>query len=90
GLRSRLHYLAGLNIDAVWLQPFFPSPLRDNGYDISDYYSVDPSLGTLGDFVECVRQARNLGIRVMVDLVVNHTSIDHPWFQAARTDPSSP
>lgn len=90
GLRTRLQYLAGLNIDAVWLQPFFPSPLRDNGYDIADYYAVDPRLGTLGDFVECVRKAGELGIRVMVDLVVNHTSIDHPWFQAARSDPRSP
>ena len=90
GLREKLSYLAGLNIDCVWLQPFFPSPMRDNGYDITDYYNVDPRFGTLGDFVEFARSARNKGLRVMIDLVVNHTSIDHPWFQAARSDPHSP
>jgi maltose alpha-D-glucosyltransferase/alpha-amylase len=90
GLTSKLPYLAGLNVDCVWLQPFFPSPMRDNGYDITDYYGVDPRLGTLGDFVEFSRSARDHGIRVMIDLVVNHTSIDHPWFQAARRNPESP
>jgi len=90
GLTARLQYLAGLNIDCVWLQPFFPSPMRDNGYDITDYYSVDPRLGTLGDFVEFSRSAKEKGMRVMIDLVVNHTSIDHPWFQAARADAHSP
>lgn len=90
GLTGKLQYLAGLNVDCVWLQPFHPSPMRDNGYDITDYYTVDPRLGTLGDFVEFTRCARNKGIRVMIDLVVNHTSIDHPWFQAARADAHSP
>jgi maltose alpha-D-glucosyltransferase/alpha-amylase len=90
GLTARLPYLAGLNVDCVWLQPFHPSPMRDNGYDITDYYNVDPRLGTLGDFVEFSRKASDHGIRVMIDLVVNHTSIDHPWFQAARSDPDSP
>jgi maltose alpha-D-glucosyltransferase/alpha-amylase len=90
GLVSRLDYLAGLNVDCVWLQPFFPSPMRDNGYDISDYYDVDPRLGTLGDFVEFSRHAKEKGMRVMIDLVVNHTSIEHPWFQAARSDARSP
>ncbi|WKB51835.1 alpha-amylase family protein [Eleftheria terrae] len=90
GLAQKLDYLAGLNIDCIWLQPFYPSPMRDNGYDIVDYYGVDPRLGTLGDFVEFSRRARNRGMRVMIDLVVNHTSIDHPWFQAARSDPESP
>ncbi|WP_119153375.1 alpha-amylase family protein [Caldimonas tepidiphila] len=90
GLAGRLEYLDGLNVDCVWLQPFFPSPMRDNGYDITDYYGIDPRLGTLGDFVEFSRRARERGIRVMIDLVVNHTSIDHPWFQAARSDPASP
>lgn len=90
GLTAKLQYLAGLNVDCVWLQPFHPSPMRDNGYDITDYYTVDPRLGTLGDFVEFTRCARNKGIRVMIDLVVNHTSIDHPWFQAARSDAQSP
>ena len=73
----------------VWLLPFYPSPDRDNGYDISDYYGVDPRLGNLGDVVEFVRQADELGIRVIIDLVVNHTSDQHPWFQAARADRDS-
>ncbi|HUG21504.1 MAG TPA: alpha-amylase family protein [Albitalea sp.] len=90
GLTTKLPYLAGLNVDCVWLQPFFPSPMLDNGYDITDYYGVDPKLGTLGEFVEFTRAAREMGMRVMIDLVVNHTSIDHPWFQAARSDPQSP
>jgi maltose alpha-D-glucosyltransferase/alpha-amylase len=90
GLRERVRYLAGLNVDCVWLQPFHPSPLRDNGYDVADYYAIDPRLGTLGEFVEFSRAARDAGIRVLIDLVVNHTSIDHPWFQAARRDRTSP
>ena len=89
GLSGKLDYLAGLNVNCLWLQPFFPSPLRDHGYDISDYYSVDPRYGTLGDFVEFSRAAQDRGIRIIADLVVNHTSIDHPWFQAARKDPKS-
>src|ERR671922_1690356 len=75
GLMRRLDYLAGLGVTCVWLLPFYPSPNRDNGYDITDYYSVDPRLGTLGDFVEFAHRARENGMRVMVDLVVNHTSI---------------
>jgi maltose alpha-D-glucosyltransferase/alpha-amylase len=90
GLSSKLNYLASLDVDCIWLQPFFPSPNRDNGYDIVDYYNVDHRLGTLGDFVVFSRRARELGMRVMIDLVVNHTSIDHPWFQAGRRDPRSP
>src|SRR5689334_13863099 len=89
GLAGKLDYLSGLNVNCLWLQPFFPSPGRDHGYDISDYYSVDPRYGTLGDFVEFSQAARDRGIRVITDLVVNHTSIDHPWFQAARRDPKS-
>lgn len=89
GLTARLDYLAGLNINCVWLLPFYPSPNRDNGYDVTDFYGVDHRLGTLGDFVEFTHQAHERGIRVLVDLVVNHTSIDHPWFQAARSDPNS-
>lgn len=89
GLMMRLDQLASLGITCIWLLPFYPTPNRDNGYDVSDYYNVDPRLGTLGDFVEFMRRAQEHGIRVMVDLVVNHTSIDHPWFQAARADPKS-
>jgi maltose alpha-D-glucosyltransferase / alpha-amylase len=90
GLSRRLDYLAGLGVTCVWLQPFYASPNRDNGYDVMDYYSVDRRHGTLGDFVEFMNHARAVGIRVIVDLVVNHTSVQHPWFQSARKGPRSP
>jgi maltose alpha-D-glucosyltransferase / alpha-amylase len=90
GLCDRLPYLAGIGVTCVWLLPFYPSPNRDHGYDVQDYYNVDPRFGTLGDFVDFMRQADELGIRVIVDLVVNHTSDQHPWFQSARSDPNSP
>ena len=90
GLSRRLEYLAGLGVTCVWLQPFYPSPNRDNGYDVSDYYGVHPKHGTPGDFVEFANHAKALGLRIIVDLVVNHSSIDHPWFQSARSDPKSP
>lgn len=83
GLTQRLDYLTGLGITCLWLMPFYPSPNKDNGYDVMDYYGVDPRLGTLGDFVEFTRQAHEHGMRVIVDLVVNHTSDQHPWFQEA-------
>src|SRR3569833_2261316 len=81
GLTRRLDYLNGLGVNCLWLMPFYPSPLRDDGYDITDYYTVDPRFGTLGDFVEMLRTADNLGIRVLVDLVLNHTSDEHRWFR---------
>jgi maltose alpha-D-glucosyltransferase/alpha-amylase len=84
GLTRRLDYLSGLGVNCLWLMPFYPSPLRDDGYDITDYYTVDPRFGTLGDFVEMIRTASNLGIRVLVDLVLNHTSNEHPWFRRRR------
>ena len=89
GLLSRLDYLSGLGINCIWLLPFYPTPNRDNGYDVKDYYSVDPRLGNLGEFVEFVQAAGERGMRVIIDLVINHTSIEHPWFQAARNDPDS-
>jgi maltose alpha-D-glucosyltransferase/alpha-amylase len=89
GLVRRLDYLAGLGINCVWLMPFQKSPGRDDGYDISDYYQVDDRYGTLGDFVDFTHEAQQRGIRVMIDLVVNHTSDQHPWFQAARRDKHS-
>lgn len=89
GLLKRLEALASLGVTCIWLMPFYASPNRDNGYDVKDYYSVDPRLGTLGEFVEFVHQARQYGIRVIVDLVVNHTSSEHPWFQAALEGPDS-
>ena len=89
GLTRRLDYLSGLGVTVLWLMPFYPSPLGDDGYDITDYYAVDPRFGTLGDFVELIRTADNLGIRVLVDLVLSHTSTEHPWFQQARRDRGS-
>ena len=89
GLIERLDYLNSLGVDAIWLAPFQPSPNRDNGYDISDYYGVDPRYGSSGDFVEFISHARKRGIRVILDLVVNHTSNEHPWFKQARSDPRS-
>ncbi|WP_299648792.1 alpha-amylase family protein [uncultured Jannaschia sp.] len=90
GLADRLDHLEALGVTTIWLNPFYPTPNKDNGYDISDFYSVDSRLGSLGDFVHFIREARNRGMRVLVDLVVNHTSIEHPWFQAARSSPDSP
>jgi maltose alpha-D-glucosyltransferase/alpha-amylase len=87
GLMRRLDYLQGLGVTCVWLQPFYPSPNRDNGYDVADFYGVHDKHGSLGDFVAFMRHAEALGIRVIIDLVVNHTSIDSPWFQRARSAP---
>ncbi|MBA2280604.1 MAG: alpha-amylase family protein [Acidimicrobiia bacterium] len=90
GLTERIDYLAGLGVSVLWLMPFHPSPDLDDGYDISDFYAVDPRLGTLGEFVEVIRAAESRGMRVIIDLVVNHTSIEHPWFQASRSSRDSP
>jgi trehalose synthase len=90
GLIDKVDYLAGLGVTCVWLMPFYPSPNRDDGYDISDYYGVDPRLGTLGDFVELVRTCNDRGIRIIVDLVVNHTSDEHPWFTQSRSSVDDP
>jgi maltose alpha-D-glucosyltransferase / alpha-amylase len=89
GLTERLDYLQWLGIDCIWLLPMYPSPLRDGGYDVSDYFSVLPEYGTLGDFYEFLEAAHARGIRVIADLVVNHTSDQHPWFQESRK-PGSP
>jgi maltose alpha-D-glucosyltransferase/alpha-amylase len=90
GMARRLDYLQGLGVTAVWLMPFQPSPRRDHGYDITDYYGVDPRYGSLGDFVAFTHGAQARGIRVIMDLVVNHTSDQHPWFRSAREGPDSP
>ena len=90
GLIDRLDYINRLGVSAVWLLPFYPTPNRDNGYDVTNYYGVDPRLGTPGDFADFVEEAEERGIRVLIDLVVNHTSDQHPWFQDARSDPESP
>jgi maltose alpha-D-glucosyltransferase/alpha-amylase len=89
GLSRRLDYLDSLGVDALWLTPIQPTPNRDNGYDISDYYGVDARLGSSGDFVEFIHEAGSRGMRVILDLVVNHTSDRHPWFRQARLDPES-
>jgi maltose alpha-D-glucosyltransferase/alpha-amylase len=89
GLSRRLDYLGGLGVTCVWLQPFYPSPDRDNGYDITDYYGVHRRHGSQGEFVEFMNHARALGMRVIVDLVVNHTSNEHEWFERARRDRAS-
>ncbi|MDX6434278.1 MAG: hypothetical protein QOE54_6644 [Streptosporangiaceae bacterium] len=89
GATQHIDYLDRLGVTCIWLMPFYPSPDRDDGYDITDFYGVDPRLGTLGDFVEFVRTARDRGIRVIADLVVNHTSDEHPWFQNARSSRDS-
>jgi maltose alpha-D-glucosyltransferase / alpha-amylase len=89
GLTRRLDYLHGLGVTTIWLMPFQASPNRDAGYDVADYYNVDSRFGTLGDFVEFTHGAQQRGMRVLIDLVVNHTSDEHPWFQEARRDPKS-
>ncbi|MGV9599214.1 alpha-amylase family protein [Streptosporangium sandarakinum] len=89
GLAQEVDHLHRLGVTCIWLMPFFPTEDRDDGYDITDFYSVDPRLGTLGDFVEFMRTARDRGIRVIADLVVNHTSDRHPWFEEARSSRDS-
>ncbi|WP_435196730.1 alpha-amylase family protein [Natronomonas sp. EA1] len=89
GLIDRLPYLDELGVDCLWLRPFYPSPLRDNGYDVADYYAVDERVGTMADFEAFIDAADDHGMRVLTDLVLNHTSTEHEWFQRAREDPFS-
>jgi alpha-glucosidase len=90
GVRSRLTYLRELGVDGLWLTPFYPSPGADHGYDVSDYTNVDPQFGTLADFDALVAEAHDLGLRVVVDIVPNHTSSEHPWFRNALSSPDHP
>ncbi len=90
GMTERIEYLADLGITCLWLMPFYPTARKDDGYDITDFLSVDPRLGNLGDFVELIRTARSNGIRVIVDFVMNHTSDAHPWFKSARRSKDDP
>jgi maltose alpha-D-glucosyltransferase/alpha-amylase len=90
GLIDKLDYLQWLGVDCVWLLPMYPSPLRDGGYDIADFFTIHPDYGTVEDFKEFVEQSHQRGIRVIADLVMNHTSADHPWFQESRTDANGP
>jgi maltose alpha-D-glucosyltransferase/alpha-amylase len=90
GLSEKLDYLQWLGIDCIWLLPFYRSPLRDGGYDISDFFTIQPDYGTVDDVRDFIEAAHQRGIRVIADLVMNHTSSDHPWFQEARSSPDSP
>ncbi|WP_374204917.1 maltose alpha-D-glucosyltransferase [Actinotalea sp. C106] len=90
GLIERLDYLQWLGVDCLWLPPFFPSPQRDGGYDVADFTAIAPQYGTLQDFTELIEKAHERGIRIIIDLVMNHTSDQHPWFQASRSDPEGP
>ena len=87
GLTSKLGYIRDLGVNTIWLMPFYPSPLKDDGYDIADYKNVHPQYGTLDDFRTMLREAHRLGLKVVTELVINHTSDQHPWFQAARKAP---
>src|SRR5688572_28219843 len=91
GLVEKLEYLHDLGVTAIWLLPFYPSPLKDDGYDIADYLGIHPAYGTLHDFRAFLREAHRRGLRVITELVINHTSDQHPWFQRARrAAPGSP
>lgn len=90
GMTARLPYLASLGVDAVWVSPWYPSPMNDGGYDVADYRGIDPMFGTFVDAIEFIAAAHKLGIRVLIDLVPNHCSSEHPWFQAALADPDAP
>src|ERR1700742_2363640 len=87
GLTSKLEYIRDLGVNTIWLMPFYPSPLKDDGYDIADYQNIHPQFGTLDDFKAMLREAHRLGLKVVTELVINHTSDQHPWFQAARKAP---
>ena len=90
GITSRLDYVKSLGVDAIWLTPFYPSPQKDHGYDVAGYVDVDPEYGTLGNFDQLLQRAHHLGLKVLVDIVPNHTSDQHPWFRAALASPDNP
>jgi len=90
GLTSKLDYVRDLGVDCLWILPMYPSPLRDDGYDIADFYGIHPAYGSVADFQKFLEAAHDRGLRVIADLVMNHTSDQHPWFQSARSDPASP
>jgi alpha-glucosidase len=90
GITEKLDYVASLGVDGVWISPFFASPMRDFGYDVSDYRAVDPSFGTLEDFDRLLARAHGLGLKVILDMVWSHTSDQHPWFAESRADPAGP
>ncbi|MFL6126292.1 alpha-amylase family glycosyl hydrolase, partial [Actinophytocola sp.] len=83
GVRARLPYLADLGIDAIWFNPWYPSPMDDGGYDVSDYRDIEPAFGSLAEAEKLIEEAHNLGIKIIIDIVPNHCSDEHPWFAAA-------
>jgi maltose alpha-D-glucosyltransferase/alpha-amylase len=87
GLLEKISYLKDLGVTAIWLLPFYPSPLRDDGYDISDYYSINPSYGNIRDFKRFLKECHRSGLKVITELVINHTSDQHEWFKRARLSP---
>src|SRR5678810_626920 len=89
GLIEKLDYLQELGISAIWLLPFYPSPLKDDGYDIANYFDVNPNFGTLADFQAFLAAAHERGLRVITELVINHTSDQNPWFQKSRRAPAA-
>ena len=88
GLIQKLDYLQDLGVNTLWLLPFYPSPMRDDGYDIADYRNINPMYGTMADFRQFVKEAHHRNLKVIIELVINHTSDQHPWFQAARHAPA--
>ncbi|MDE1923981.1 MAG: alpha-glucosidase, partial [Gammaproteobacteria bacterium] len=90
GIHARLPYIAGLGVDAIWISPFFKSPMADFGYDVADYRAVDPLFGTLADFDALLAEAHHLGLKVMIDQVLSHTSIEHDWFRESRQSRDNP
>ena len=90
GIVERLDYIASLGVDAIWISPFFKSPMADFGYDIADFRDVDPLFGTLDDFDRLLAKAHALGLKVMIDQVLSHTSIDHAWFRESRASRDNP
>ncbi len=90
GIISKLDYLQKLGIEAIWLTPIYQSPMVDNGYDIADYYAINPDFGTMQDFEQLLKEAHRRGMRIIMDIVVNHTSTEHAWFQSALGDRNSP
>src|SRR6184192_1701834 len=88
GVGQKLDYVKDLGVNTIWFMPFYPSPLRDDGYDISGYEDVHPQFGTLDDFKQVLQMAHERGLRVITELVINHTSDQHPWFQRARRAPA--
>ncbi|ALD73062.1 trehalose synthase [Trueperella pyogenes] len=90
GLIGHLDYLQWLGVDCLWIPPFYPSPMRDGGYDVSNFTAISPEYGTIEEFGELIEQAHRRGIRIIIDLVINHTSDQHPWFQSSRSNPDGP